>query len=207
MTQEEKEKLMYASKEDQEFYLKCVEGLPTLAGLNGSGNGSDGVPLPYGLGAHSVRCLREIVAMVQPKKILEIGFNMGWSSSLWLELVPESSVFSCDISNKHETLSAAEFLTNKYKNELRFIYFNRNEDFFDKKDEYYYDLIFIDGSHEFKDVIEDINLALELKIPYISFDDFLPEFGQVQDAIVTFGDKLEQINVNGNIVLYKNKTI
>lgn len=205
MTQEENEKLMYASEEDIAFYHKCVEGLPTLAGLDGSGNGSDGIRLPYGLGCHSVRCLREIVEIVKPKTIMEIGFNMGWSSSLWLNL-SDAKLHTCDISNKKETLIAAEILANKYGD--RFVYRNRHTlsiDIFFPVD--YFQLCFIDGGHLLDDVIKDINWALELKIPHLAFDDFLPEFGQVQEAIAIFGDNLEQVNVNGNIALYKNKTI
>jgi len=125
MTQEENEKLMYASDEDIAFYLKCVEGLPTLAGLDGSGNGSDGIPLPYGLGSHSVKCLREIIEIVKPKSIFEIGFNMGWSASLWLELSSKAYLYSCDISKKKETIEAAIVLTKRYGN--RFTYQDRNE--------------------------------------------------------------------------------
>lgn len=202
MTQEENEKLMYASDEDIAFYLKCVEGLPTLAGLDGSGNGSDGIPLPYGLGSHSVRCLREIVEIVKPTHILEIGFNMGWSSSLWLELAPKATVTSCDISTKNETLTAANILSERYLK--RFSYFNRGGTW---GAPFLFDLIFIDGAHELEYVINDIELSLELKIPYISFDDFLEDFGDVQKAIATFGDKLEQVNVNGNIALYRNATL
>jgi len=69
------------------------------------------------------------------------------------------------------------------------------------------DMCFVDGGHLIDDVIADIEYCLKADIKYVAFDDFLPEFGQVQEAIATFGDKLEQINVNGNIALYKNKTI
>jgi hypothetical protein len=200
----DEQQLMYASDEDVSFYLKCVEGLPTLAGLDGSGKGSDGIPLPYGLGPHSVRCLREISEIVKPKHIFAIGTNMGWSDSLWLELNPECTLISCDISTKKETIVAAEFLRKKYG--MRYFYKNRNDSDFGLAPSLF-DLIFIDGGHLLNDVIADTKLALELKMPYIAYDDFLPQFGQVQDAIATFGDKLEQVNVNGNIALYKNKTI
>lgn len=204
MTEQENKELMYASDEDIVFYLKCVEGLPTLAGLDGSGNGSDGIPLPYGLGAHSVRCLREIIKIVKPKAMLEIGFNMGWSASLWLSLSNKLKLVSCDISAKEETIMAAKFLQLKYNK--RFFYYMRNNEWLPNlKNKFKYDLIFIDGGHLIKDVVADIELALELQIPHIGFDDFLEEFGEVQKAIQTFGNKLEQVNVNGNIALYKNK--
>jgi hypothetical protein len=35
-------------------------------------------------------------------------------------------------------------------------------------------------------------------------DDWLPQYGQVQDAVKSFGNKLEVVNVNGNISLLKN---
>lgn len=211
MTQEENEKLMYASKEDQIFYLKCVEGLPTLAGLDGSGNGSDGVPLPFGLGPHSVKCLREIAEIVQPEAILEVGFNMGYSSALWLELCG-ATVFSVDISDKKETLKAAEILTRRYKNSVdgqgRFHFMlgdsGRMYEYFKH---HTFDLIFIDGDHMIEGVKRDIQLSLDLEIPFIAFDDILIEFGNVKEAIDTFGNQLELMCMNGNIALYKNKTI
>ncbi len=202
----EEEQLMYASDEDVKFYLKCVEGLPTLAGLDGSGKGSDGIPLPYGLGPHSVRCLREIVDIVKPKHIFEIGFNMGWSSALWLNLGNDIKLISCDISDKEETLLGAKILAEKFF--PRFMYLARNSEAIDSiLSEHQYGLIFIDGGHLINDVVADIEFSLKYKIPHIAFDDFLPQFGQVQDAIATFGDKLEQVNVNGNIALYKNTLV
>src|ERR1700749_2247779 len=203
MTQEENEKLMYSSPEDQCFYLKGVEGLPTLAGLNGTGKDENGVPLPYGTGPHSVRCLREIVSIVHPQNIIEIGFNMGYSSAMWLELAPEAKVFSCDISYKKETIVAAEILSERYDG--RFRYMNRGDVlFFSYLNENDFDLIFIDGGHELKDVVADLEFALNLKIPNIAMDDFLPEFGEIQKAIEQLGEKVEIVNVNGNIALLKN---
>lgn len=204
MTEED---LMYASKEDQEFYLKCVSGLPTLAGLDGSGNGSDGIPLPYGLGSHSVRCLKEIAEIVKPKIIMEIGFNMGWSASLWLNILPECYLYSCDVSTKKETILAAEILKKRYGN--RFEYKNRNADdfFMHFCIPSFYDLIFIDGSHLLNDIEEDIKLAIDLRIPFIALDDWLPQFGQVQEAVKSFENYIEQVNVNGNIALYENTSV
>lgn len=205
MTQEENQKLMYSSPEDQEFYLNTVKGLPTLAGLNGTGKDENGIPLPYGTGPHSVRCLREIVELVKPKNIIEIGFNMGWSSAMWLELAPKAKVFSFDISYKKETIVAAEILTERYPN--RFKYLNRHDfNFFSFVNDNDFDLIFIDGGHELNDVIVDIEFALNLKMPNIAFDDIKPEFGRVQEAIDKFIDKLELVKEMGNIGLYKNKT-
>jgi len=201
------EELMYAGPEDQAFYLKCVEGLPTLAGLNGTGKDAEGIPLPYGVGPHSVRCLREIVEISNPKNIFEIGFNMGWSSSLWLNLTSkETKVVSCDISFKEETTYAAKFLQMKYPGRFKF-YFRQLQDM-SVIEELPFDLCFIDGCHLYEDVVKDIELcAVYYQCPWIAFDDILPQFGPgVQKAIDDFG-KLEHIQTIGNISLYKNTTI
>jgi hypothetical protein len=196
--------LMYASDTDKQFYADCTNGLPSLSGINGDGKDKFGVPLPYGTGPHSVRCLREIVDIVKPKNIFEIGLNMGWSSAMWLELSPKAKVTSCDISYKDETIAAAEFLSNKYPK--RFKYANRLEpEAFDKitkgKD---FDLVFIDGGHLIDDVIADLRLCMDLNIPFFAMDDWLPDYGQVEEAAKTFGGDLEVVNINGNIALLKN---
>ncbi len=201
MTQQENDELMYASPEDQAFYLKCVEGLPTLAGLNGTGNGSDGVPLPYGCGPHSVRCLREIIEITNPKSIFEVGFNMGWSAALWLELSPSVYLYSCDISKKQETLTAAKILTERYGN--RFTYQHRDELLIP----FPIDLIFIDGGHLYEDVVKDIQFGQEIGAQYFAFDDIMIEFGPGVMAAIKLFPELELIKEMGNIALYKNKTV
>lgn len=194
--------LMYSSPEDQLFYNNCTKGLPTLAGLDGTGHDKFGIPLPYGTGPHSVRCLREIVEIVKPKSIFEIGLNMGWSSAMWLEL-SDAEVVSCDISYKDETINASLFLGNKYPN--RFKYANRLEsDKFNEAVNKKFDLVFIDGGHLFEDVVADLQFCIDLNIPFFAMDDWLPDYGQVQDAVNSFGDKLGVLNINGNIALLKN---
>ena len=105
--------LLFASVEDIMFFNKCIEGLPAQEGLRGDGVGQDGTPLPFSCGAHSVRCLREIVEIVNPGGILEIGFNIGRSASLWLNL-SAGYLVSTDISRRPETLQAAQILTERY---------------------------------------------------------------------------------------------
>jgi hypothetical protein len=195
--------LMYSSPEDQLFYNNCTNGLPTLAGINGTGHDKFGIPLPYGTGPHSVRCLREIVEIVKPKSIFEIGLNMGWSSAMWLEL-SDAQLISCDISYKDETINATSFLEAKYPG--RFNYVNRLEieKFKEAVTNKKFDLVFIDGGHLFEDVIADLQLCIDLNIPFFAMDDWLPDYGQVQDAVNSFGDELEVLNINGNIALLKN---
>lgn len=197
--------LMYSSKEDSDFYLSAVLGLPTLAGLKGNGKDKFDIPLPYGCGPHSVRCLREIVELTQPKSIYCIGTNMGYSDAMWLEL-SSAKVFSTDISRKDETILAASLLKDRYID--RYFYCNRLEDnFTELLNKEYFDLSFIDGGHLFEDVMKDIEQCISLKIKYLSFDDILPQFGPgVMPAIQQF-PQLELIKEMGNIGLYKNNDV
>jgi predicted O-methyltransferase YrrM len=185
MTEQE---LLYASTEDIAFFNECTKGLPESE--------------VYSCGAHSVRCLREIVDIVKPKFIFEIGFNVGKSASLWLNLAPEAKLISIDISEREELFAAVMIMTHRYND--RFSYFDRNRDRPTLKAmDIKADLAFIDGSHEMDDVCHDIGLVISLGIPYIAFDDILPQYGEVQDAINWFPE-LEIVKTMGNIALYKN---
>lgn len=201
--------LMYSSDEDQQFFLKCVEGLPVINGFSGDGIDSNGEPMPYGIGPHSVRCLRRIVEIVKPKRILEIGFNVGISSSVWLNLC-DASIVSVDISDRKETLVAADMLDARYPGRFKFIcsdsaaalhpIVNHTAEKFD--------LIFIDGGHLEHHVMADIDLAKRLGIPYLAFDDYLPQFGPgVQPAIKNNEVALAMVEEMGNIVLMKNNFV
>lgn len=197
--------LMYASDEDIAFYQKCEQGLYSIGGMNGTGKDEDGIPIPYHCGPHSVRCLKAIVNIVNPKSIFEIGFNCGHSSSMWLNL-SLADVFSCDISKKKETLHGASILWQNHGD--RFTYCDRNDEFFmDYLKGRNFDMCFLDGGHLYEDVIADIELCLHLSIPYIAFDDILKEFGPgVMPAIKQY-PQLELVKEFGNIGLYKNLSI
>jgi len=199
------EELMYSSEKDLKTFNEWTKGLASIGGLDGSGKDEDGIPIPYHCGPHSLKCFREISEIVKPKSVFEIGFNCGQSSVMWLE-TSEADVFSCDISNKKETLHGAEFLWVKYGD--RFTYVNRTDEFFF---EYLkvrnFDMCFIDGGHLIEDVIADIILCLDLKIKHFAFDDILPQFGPGVLPAIEMYPQLELVKELGNIALYKNTSV
>ena len=199
------EDLMFSTIEEQVFWCNCVRGLPKLEGFSGTGIDKFGELIPYGTGPHSLRAFREAFEIVNPKLILEIGMNMGYATVVFLELSKEAKIITCDISLKEETIEAAKILKDKYSH--RFHYFHRDSELFSLCLSFnHYDIAFIDGGHLKHDVLTDISLCLNHKIPYLLFDDVLPQFGDVQECIDNFS-QLELIKTWGNIALYKNKDL
>jgi predicted O-methyltransferase YrrM len=185
--------LFYASEEDKNFYQNSIKGLSSYR---------EG--LPYSCQAHNLPFFRYVVEKVNPTFIFEIGFNIGHSASMWLNLTM-TKVLSIDISSKEETLHSADVLTGKFKN--RFLFLNVNSFLafeFLKDYKGQYDLAFIDGGHLYDDVMNDIKLCKDLEIKWMAFDDWLPQYGPgVQPAIQKHD--LEIIQVMGNNALTKVK--
>lgn len=177
-----KDHLMFVPPDDQKLWDEWVQDLPTQEGFSGTGLDKFGARIPYGLGPHSMRDLRTVLDLTKPKTILEIGFNLGYSSVMWLGL-SDCLVTSVDISTKDETLSAANTLQARFPDRFNFI----------SADSKYllqfiagrkFDLIFIDGGHHYEDVMADIRTGLELGVRHFVFDDWWPCFGPgVQKAI------------------------
>jgi hypothetical protein len=190
------EELLYASEEDWAFYNKIISGLPTMAGKNGDGLDKFGVPIPYHSGPHILRHFRDAIEIVKPSKIFEIGFNLGHSSSMWLNLT-DAQIISCDVSYKDETINGAVYLTNKYSQ--RFKFFNRSDLSFWGANA---DLCFIDGAHDDDSITKDIELCRSLKIPYLLFDDWYPRYGETQISVAKFPE-LELVKDMNNLRLYR----
>lgn len=181
--------------EDGLIYAECVKGLPGLGGFSGKGRGSDGEPIPSGLGPHSVRCIREVCEIAQPESILEIGFNLGYSASLWLHF-SNAILVSIDIRNSEEIKSAAHLLRERHPERFRFKVCNGGDA--GKQFAKGFDLAFIDGDHSLDGVTDDIKSCLELGIEKLCFDDWLPIYGDVQKAVEMF-PQIKVVKVLGNI--------
>ncbi len=201
------QELMQSTPEEQEYWLKCVRALPGLQGFSGTGYDAKGNRIPWGAGPHCIKYFREIVDIVKPKRIWECGFNLGYSSAVWLDLCPDAFVLSIDISDKRETMRAAEILYERHPN--RFIFRCIDSKEFDAWNypDGQFDLAFIDGDHEFEAVNSDINKALEMKIPYFLMDDILERFGPGVQKAIDAHPQLKLVKEMGNMALYANTEV
>jgi predicted O-methyltransferase YrrM len=100
-----------------------------------------------------------IIKDVNPKYILEIGFNAGHSSEVFLEK-SNAYIYSFDIGGHfHEYLKyGKKFLNNKYPNRHTLVFGNSIESIprFTKNHSIKFDIIFIDGGHDYKIALADL---------------------------------------------------
>lgn len=150
---------------------------------------------PYHCGPHSIRTMEMAYKLAgRPKSVLEVGFCLGHSASIWLALGAKK-VTSIENSTRPETLEAAKRMKEKHGGAFSVI----------EPQQAYpalvgYDLLFVDGGHEVNDVLRDGQTGLDLNIPWMLFDDYWPHWGPgVQPAIQTL--KLKPIAVIGSMAL------
>ena len=194
--------LMYASKEDEDFYKSATAGQPSHAGFSGTGFDERGVQIPYSLGYHSIKSMRNLIQKsgFNEGAMLEIGFNLGYSASIWLTLLPHIHLMSVDISNKAETIAAAAAITRKFPGRFQFVCAD-SKTLSQSLDPGFFGLAFIDGDHSEEGIVADIQNCLDLGIKTMLFDDFLPQFGMTIPALARF--QPTEFESDGNLALAK----
>ena len=115
------------------------------------------------------KILKEVIEIVEPNDILELGFNAGHSATLWLEH-SDADLVSVDIGRHYYTTDCAKAVSEKYGNRFLYIEIDSRTTYDNVRDTEF-ELIFIDASHEFNDVLIDLITGLRLNIPYFLMDD------------------------------------
>ena len=103
--------------------------------------------------------LSEIVKSSNAKNIMEIGFNGGHSADLFLSLNNEIKLTSLDIGEVDAVLFGKSFIDTNYPFRHNLIVGDSKESvpaFSKLNPNTFFDVIFIDGGHEFIDSISDI---------------------------------------------------
>jgi hypothetical protein len=117
--------------------------------------------------------IEDVYDTYEIKSILEIGFNIGCSASMWMEWHPEQTVklTAVDICKHSATVPASQTVQERYGNRFRFFGSDSREakPLLEGKN---FDMAFIDGDHSYEAVIADTKMAIELGIPILLYDDW-----------------------------------
>lgn len=136
---------------------------------------------------------KEVLEIVKPDHVLEIGFQKGGSALMFLSINPHLFYHSLDISENKQSVN---WLSLNYRGFI----FTRA----DSKDigpELFpfrprYDLIFVDGNHEHDYVIWDIEKSLRFDPEYILLDDYRHPSHDIESIVTSmYKDKLEVVKV------------
>ena len=111
--------------------------------------------------------LKECLDIVQPKVMVEIGFNAGHSATIFLEHLPELKLYAYDIALRNYTEPCGEALMKHYGE--RFVYETKDSHKMENIPEC--DLLFIDGDHSYNGVKNDMNLVMKTNARYVLCDD------------------------------------
>lgn len=140
---------------------------------------------------------QDVIDIVKPNEILETGFFQGLSSLIFLYF-SHANVTSVDpMINlyqpwvKHDgKIENVQKLKDAFPN--RFAFYQKSSsvvrpDLVNKK----FDLFFVDGDHWPDGITNDLQMALDLRIPYILVDDFVTDVERVYNE--KFNHSFEEI--------------
>ncbi|MFF5114493.1 O-methyltransferase [Streptosporangium sp. NPDC000509] len=134
-----------------------------------------------------ISCLSQVLYLMYLARarkaisIAEIGFNIGFSSIAFLESSPQAKVTSFEINTETHVKSAKEFIDSRYPGRHRLIYGDSTQTvpaFQVAGPMDGFDLVFIDGGHEYSCAKADIANARRLAKPGATLvvDDMIPWF-------------------------------
>lgn len=161
--------LYYCSDKDREDYNHITRDLP--ASLPSE---------PSHCGPWNLYSFRELVTYVWPLSVLEIGFRLGHSASIWINQGVRQ-ITSIDIYRDERVDASVALLKSQLGDGFEFIHADSKN--VTLPTSYKPDLIFIDGGHQLDDVRADIALGLRQNCTQFFFDDWHPHFGDVQLAV------------------------
>lgn len=142
--------------------------------------------------------------------MLEIGFNTGYSATMFLELLNLNKFYSIDIGIHNHVEPLYKKFKDIYKDKFDYLIENSLNIRNTYLNNINYDLIFIDGSHSFELALNDLLFCIEpIKTKYILLDDTggaSPGVTKLLTYIASKGYKLNKIiewKIGAGAILYE----
>jgi hypothetical protein len=153
-----------------------------------------------------------LMDQLQCKRVLEIGFNWGYSASLLLEVTSDSRLHSIDIAMHDYTPPAGELIAGFYPERFTCNWKDSKTALEDEiRAGNRYDAISIDGGHDYATATSDIVLSLQLLDPggllIIDDTDAPSVAGAVLATIEDHPDMIELTPANFNLFAFGDSEI
>jgi predicted O-methyltransferase YrrM len=126
----------------------------------------------------------DVKTIVDPKRMLEIGFYAGHSTTYFAELIPDCEIISCFPDNHPVGEKYSRIMMTLYDNVT--VYQQKSPEIYYKVKDKKFDLVFVDGNHDSHSVMTDTFVALELS-GYVLYDNCERE--SVQKGLKEFIDE------------------
>lgn len=127
----------------------------------------------YWSGKECVQIGKEVLEITKAKTMLEIGFNIGYSASIWLQEGIDS-LYIIDINNHKDTLPAMEATKKYYSNKtIKWWLLDSKSEEAKQIELPPIDIAFIDGEHSFAAITNDCNLAINAGAKWLVIDDYV----------------------------------
>ena len=122
--------------------------------------------------------LRSVTRLTEAKTVAEIGFNVGFSSIAFLESGPDVTVVSFELDRRHAVELAKDFVDERYPGRHELVIGNSLQTVpaYAETKAGTFDLVFVDGGHEYEIATADILNSCRLARPggIIVVDDLTP---------------------------------
>lgn len=164
------------------------ESLNNRMGWGGNAGSIDGIS-DYDL--TNSKCgttfMREFLNTEKPFTILETGTNYGSFSYVLYETLEDFKLFTCDAHSDNESMRCVNFI-NEYYDDNKIFYQNCNSVQLLtqlKNTEIKVDLAWLDSTHTYDMLLEELMLTKSLEVKFIMIDDFWTQ-KELQNAVLDF---------------------
>ena len=153
----------------------------------------------------TVQKIKKLGTDIRKFKILEIGSFEGYSANIFNKIFPGHEIYCVDPWSSYSHLANIDFnqiennfdSNTKNLNTKKFKMLSNN---FFKINKEFFDIIYIDGAHDYESVLSDANNSIKFlrKNGIIFFDDFIGEDvnkNKVMNAIKVFLDSNSSLNL------------
>lgn len=160
-----------------------------------------------------IEVAKDILKVTKSKAMLEIGFNIGYSASVWLDAGIETLAI-IDI-NTHRDTYAAILATNEAYPQKNITWLLKDSTSEEAKNWTLpdIDIAFIDGGHDYATCMSDSLLSITRKAKWLVFDDVIESSNNGVWQVISNLEKNKKISIenkypmtwvgNGNVVLSK----